>query len=365
VTAHPVRCVLAADDPALVAACVAAAEASAGIQVVASVPRIRVLGGGTPACDVLLIADAPGHPATAWAEDAARAHPGVAIVLLVEDAGVDTYRAALRVGACAVATLPASPAGLSSAVADALGTQRPGTGPRDAPPGEVIAVAGACGGVGTSALALGLAAGCRALLVDLSRGRAGLPFVLGAACERSLADLAQAGEALAAGIGTVASEHRSGLRFVPGPPDGDVLAAVDPGWGLTLVRELRARERVAVIDGGASVEGSAREALLAADRLVVVVVPLRSSLEAGRSLVLDLARWGASAQPELVVNRWSRRADVGLRAVARIVDAPVAAVVRDDPRGMHAYDEGGLDVARWIRTGPMRAVASALCPEAA
>jgi pilus assembly protein CpaE len=351
--------VLAADDPALIAACGAAAEASAGVEVVASVSRSRVIGGALPACDVLLVADAPGHAAAGWAEDAARACPGVAVVLLVDDAGVETYRAALRVGACAVATLPVNPVGLTAAVADALRAHRPGAGTGDAP-GEVIAVAAASGGVGASAVALALAAAWRGLLVDLSRARAGLAFTLGASPERSLADLAQAGEALAAGIGTVAAEHPCGLRFLPGPPDADVLSAVGPGWGLTLVREVRARERTTVIDVGEAAEGSAREALVAAERLLVVVTPVRSALEAARALVLDAARWGAAAHPELVVNRWSRKADVGLRAVSRIVDAPVAAVVRDGPRRMRAYDEGCVDVARWMRVGPMAELPPAL-----
>jgi Flp pilus assembly CpaE family ATPase len=328
--------------------------------VVASVSQSRVLGGFVPACDVLLVADAPGSPAAGWAEDAARACPGVAIVLLVEEAGIDIYRSALRVGACAVATLPLTPSGLASAVADACHASRPGATAGSAASGEVTAVAGACGGVGSSAVALALAAGRRALLVDLSGSRAGLAFVLGASHERSLAELVQAGEALAAGIDTVATEHASGLRFVPGPSDGDVLSAVDAGWGLTLVRELRVRADATVVDAGSAAQGPPREVLAAADRLLVVATPVRAALEAARSLVLDAARWGVAAQPELVVNRWSRRADVGLRAAARIVDAPVAAVVRDDGRRMRAYDEGGLDVVRWLRTGPMAGLPQAL-----
>jgi Flp pilus assembly CpaE family ATPase len=173
-------------------------------------------------------------------------------------------------------------------------------------------------------------------------------------------ELAQAGEALAAGIDTVATEHPSGLRFVPGPADGDALSAFAPGWGLTLARELRARTRIAVVDAGGALPGAPREVFTAADRLVVVVTPVRAALEAARSLVLDAVRWGAAAQPELVVNRWSRRADVGVRAAARIVDAPVAAIVRDDDRRMRAYAEGGVDVARWMRTGPLAGVPEAL-----
>jgi Flp pilus assembly CpaE family ATPase len=128
---------------------------------------------------------------------------------------------------------------------------------------------------------------------------------------------------------------------------------------LGLVRELRAREQFSVLDVGGAAQGSAREALVAADRLLVVVTPVRAALEAARTLVLDAARWGAAAGAELVVNRWSRRAEVGLRAISRIVDAPVAAVVRDDRRWMSGYDNGRVDVARWSQAGPL-AVLSAL-----
>jgi pilus assembly protein CpaE len=347
---HAVRCVVAGADPALAAACEAAAEAATGIDIVAAVSRSRVLGGSVPACDVLLVADSPGQPGAGWAEQAVRACPGVAIVLLAEEAGVETYRTALGIGACAVVPLPVSPAGLGAAVAAAARARgiRPGTA--EPARGEVAAVAAASGGVGASAVALVLAAGSGGLLVDLAGSRAGLAFALGTSRDRSLAELAQAGEALAAGIGTVAVEHPAGMRFVPGPADPDVLSAVAPGWGLELVREIRAREPVAVLDTGCAAPGPAREGVIAADRLFVVVTPVRAALEAARSLVVDAARWDVAAEPELVVNRWSRRADVGLRAIARAVDAPIAAVVADAPRAMSGYDAGRVDVARLVRT---------------
>jgi pilus assembly protein CpaE len=351
------RCVVACADPAIAAACSAAAEGAAGIDIVASVSPERVLGGSLPACDVLIVADGPGAAAVGWVEEAARACPHAAVVLLAAHADVDTYRVALRAGARAVATLPVAPAALAAAVGDALRARSPRGLQGDGPRGEVLAVAGASGGVGTSAVALALAAVTAALLVDLSGTRAGLGFVLGTGTDRSLADLAQAGEALAAGIDTVAVDRPPGLRFVAGPPDPDLLAALAPGWGSELVRELRARESVAVLDVGGAALGPSRAALAAADRTLVVVTPVRAALEAARSFVLDAARWGVAAHPELVVNRWSRRADVGLRTIARTVDAPVAAVVRDVPRAMSAYEAGRLDVGRWARSGPVAALA--------
>ena len=221
--------------------------------------------------------------------------------------------------------------------------------------GGVIAVAGARGGVGATAVALALAAAAKALLIDLAGSRVGLAFTLGARPDRSLADLAQAGDVACLGHRTRSSiEHPAGLAIVTGPPDPDLLGTLAPGWGSELVRELRARERLSVLDVGCAVSAAPREALVAADRVLVVVTPTRSALEAARALVLAVTRWGAAAEPEIVVNRWSRRADIGLRAISRIVDAPVAAVVRDDRRSMSGYDERQLDLDRWTRTGPRR-----------
>jgi pilus assembly protein CpaE len=354
-----VRCVVVSTDPAAVAACSAAVDGAVGIDIVAAVSRSRVLAGTAPACDVLLVADAPGAPAAGWAHEVARACPHAAVVLLTEDTDVETYRTALRAGVRAVVHLPMSSSALASGIADAVRTGAPEGGAKRAA-GVVSAVAGARGGVGASAVALALAAGARALLIDLTRSRAGLAFTLGSRSERSLADLAQAGDALAAGIDTVAVEHPSGLRFVAGPTDPDVLDVLAPGWGSELVRELRAREPASVLDVGCLVAGASREAFAAADRTLVVVTPDRAALEAARALVLDAARWGARADAQIVVNRWSRHAEIGLRAISRLVDAPVAAVVRDNRRSMSGYANGRLDLARWSRTGPGAALAAAM-----
>ena len=122
------------------------------------------------------------------------------------DADIDTYRAALRAGACAVAALPVSPAGLAPPWPMRCGAQRPAG-----------AATGAAGRGRRGRRAPAEASGpvpwpwARRRTARASRRprrkRAGLAFALGAAPDRSLADLAQAGEALASGIGTVAVEH--------------------------------------------------------------------------------------------------------------------------------------------------------------
>ena len=270
------RCVVVASDAALVAACVAAADGVAGIDVVAAVPRSRVLGGAVPACEVLLVADDPGAPAAEWRRTPrARARMRRSSSSR-EHADIDAFRSALRAGAGAVAALPITSPGLAAAVTDALRVRRAGGASSSVRQGGVVAVVGARGGVGASMVALGLAATAKALLVDLAGSRAGLAFALGARPDRSLADLAQAGEALASGVGTIVVEHPAGLRHVAGPPDPDLLGTLTSGWGSELVRELRVREGLSVIDVGCAVSAAPREALVAADRVLVVVTPTRS-----------------------------------------------------------------------------------------
>ena len=89
-TVSGVRCVVVSTDPAVIAACSAAVDGAAGVDVVAAVSRNRVLGGTAPACDVLLVADAPGASAAGWAHEAVRACPHAAVVLL--DGGHRTSR---------------------------------------------------------------------------------------------------------------------------------------------------------------------------------------------------------------------------------------------------------------------------------
>lgn len=342
-------------DPALGAALAAVAEGAVGFEIVGTVHPTRVRAGAAPACDVLLVADAPGLEAAHWAGEAAAACPRAAIVLLVEDDGVETYRAALAAGARAVVSLPPTASRLAIAVSDAARAGGIGRPARTA--GSAVAVAAARGGSGASVVALGLGLLGNGLVIDASGSRAGLATALGARPMRSLADLADAGEAISAGIDAVASEHPAGLRLVAGPPDPDLLTVLAPGWGTALVREARASARLTIIDVGAAPPGPAREALVAADRILVVVTPDPRSVHAARALVSAAAGWGGHGAVELVVNRWSRRADLSLRSVSRQAGAPVAAVVRDDRRRMAAYDAARVDLAGWARGGALAGLA--------
>jgi pilus assembly protein CpaE len=274
--------------------------------------------------------------------------------VLVRTADVDAYRRALAAGARSVLPLPAVPAALSDALGEAVAV---GGGPGVAAPvGRVMAVAGAKGGVGATAVALALARLSGAVLVDLSGARGSLARLLGCRAERTLADLARVGGGLAAAVETTTVEHPCGLRLVPGPGGPEIAATLPGGFAAALLREVRTHGP-AIVDVGSAASGAGLETAVAADRTVVVVTPDAYAAAAGRELVTILARAGVGVEAvAVVVNRWSRRSDLSLRSIARTVGAPVAATIPVDRAGMDAFANGRLDLARW----PGRAHAAAL-----
>jgi pilus assembly protein CpaE len=353
VIAPVVRCLVVAADPALAGEMAALADDLPELQLVGAVAPLRAVSGRLPACDVVLVAD----PGSSMAPGLRQLVAGCArpAVVLSRAADVDAYRRALAAGARAVLPLPSAPSALADAVGEA--TAAAGPIPGGAPAGRVLAVAAATGGAGATAVALALARVAGATMVDLSGSRTAVAGLLGCGSERTLADLAHVGEGLAAALDTAAVEHPCGLRLVPGPPGPELAATLPGGFAAALVRELRGAAGAAVVDVGVAAFPAAREAAVAADRTVVVVTPDARAAAAARELVTALARWEASADAVgVVVNRWSRRAELSLRGIARSVGAPVVAALGTDRAAMAAFDNGRARLERW----PPRAHAAAL-----
>jgi pilus assembly protein CpaE len=337
-----VRCLVVSADPVLGAEMSALIDDLPGAQLVGVVPPLRAVAGRLPPSDVALVAD-PGETSAPGLRQLVAGCERPAIVI-ARSAGVDTYRRALAAGARGVLALPAVPAALGDALAEAA--MAAGM-TMTAVEGRVVAVAGAKGGTGTTAIALALARLAGGLLVDLSGSRASLAALIGCRSDRSLADLAHVGDGLAAAVETAAIPHPCGLRLLPGPAGPEVLAALPAGFAAALVHDLRMTTN-AVVDAGTAAFPAAWEAVTSSDRALVVVTPDSQAAAAGRELVTALVRAGAGAETTaVVVNRWSRRAELSLRGIARAVGAPVAAAVKLDPRAMDALANGRADLDGW------------------
>ena len=219
------------------------------------------------------------------------------------------------------------------------------TGTRAARPGRVIAVVGACGGVGTSTLAAAVAHAVRrhgqsAVLVDLDVPGPGLDVFLGIEDEPG-ARWPELGTARGDvdGDGLLAALPRwrsvpvlSGSRVSSGGPEDAVV--VDVCTGL-----LRAGETVVLDLARPAGWTSATRTLVAACDVALLVVPLTVPGAAGAG-VASGALTGAGCQDVRVVARQPSPGRVDALALQRALGRPVVATLRWDPRLAGAIERG-------------------------
>lgn len=201
--------------------------------------------------------------------------------------------------------------------------------------GQVVAIAGAKGGVGTSVLSLLLARAGRptdTVLVDLDLGAGDLAAYTGVRTRRSIVDLASVeGEVTGRMLRETTYDVPGGLRLLPAPAEGERAEAMTPAATRSIVSALRFESGLAVVDVGAHLDEPRATALEFADRVLLVTTPDLPALRAARR---SLAQWERlairrPATVELVLNRRTPRDEVTAALVERIVERPVAFTVPD------------------------------------
>lgn len=244
------------------------------------------------------------------------------IVALAHGDEIAAARAALAIGAREIVRWPEEAFRLPGAVR--MLAQGDGT-----PKGEVVAVIGARGGVGTSTVATAFAALSSAVALDLGGG--GLDAVMDGG-EPGLPLPAIAPDVLENALEPLCGQARV-LRACRVPRDRDALVAV-----------ARRIARSVIVDAGRDLAAAA-----AADRRVVVCGDDVASARGLRNLI------DAGAEIDLVVVRRERRVGVAARDVAMAATAPWTSVPRDLALAR------ALDLGRWPRrsTRAMRACATA------
>lgn len=239
--------------------------------------------------------------------------------------------------------------------------------------GQVVAIAGAKGGVGTSVLALLLARAGRSgdtTLVDLDLGAGDLTAYTGVRTRRSIVDLAAVeGDVTGRMLRETTYEVQGGLRLLPAPSEGERGEEMTSAATRSIVSALRFESGLAVIDVGTHLDEPRATALEFADRVLLVTTPDLPALRAARR---SLAQWDRlairrPAAVELVLNRRTPRDEVTPALVERIVERPVAFTV---PDGGAAFS-GAVNTATLletptpVHTAVAKAGAAAIRPEAA
>ncbi|GAB2495209.1 hypothetical protein GCM10027063_38060 [Promicromonospora xylanilytica] len=239
--------------------------------------------------------------------------------------------------------------------------------------GQVVAIAGAKGGVGTSVLALLLARAGRSgdtTLVDLDLGAGDLTAYTGVRTRRSIVDLAAVeGDVTGRMLRETTYEVQGGLRLLPAPSEGERGEEMTSAATRSIVSALRFESGLAVIDVGTHLDEPRATALEFADRVLLVTTPDLPALRAARR---SLAQWDRlairrPAAVELVLNRRTPRDEVTPALVERIVERPVAFTVPDGgPAFSGAVNTATLlETPTPVHTAVAKAGAAAIRPEAA
>jgi pilus assembly protein CpaE len=278
--------------------------------------------------DVVLLHDAlGGTPVLDLARELAAAFPEVGLILLADEDSPGLLRAAMQAGLRDVVALPLALESFEASVRSASQWSRTMrdrvTGEESAGAtlgGQLVAVAGAKGGVGTStvALHLGLAAarlapGRPVCLVDFDLQKGDLRALLDTPHRRSVADLVVvAHEISVRHLQETLYTHKDGFRLLLAPEEGEKAEDIDSAVARNVLSAVKARHALTVVDIGAVATEATAIAAEMATQVLVVTTPDVLALRGVRRMRDMWKRLGVREEVDvrIVLNRASRRREI-------------------------------------------------------
>ncbi len=268
----------------------------------------------------------------------------VHLVALSSGADPDRIRAAMRAGYREFVVLPADAELLRQAVHEATWS-----GDRDEDAGEVIAMWGSKGGVGTTLLSVNLAGELspvhRVCVVDLDFAMGDVGAFLDLTINQSIADvfrnIGRLDERMLAGSVGV---HSSKIHVLGQPID---LETREEPRGDLVMRILTATARAyqyVLADCGASLDEASVTAATVADHIVLITTPDIPSVKDTWRRLQFIEKLGLERDRiRLVVNRFDKRtAQVGIADIEQNLGRKVDAVVNEDRNALRAVADGVL-----------------------
>ncbi len=261
----------------------------------------------------------------------------IPIIMFTAKTLIDDKVAGFEAGADDYLTKPTHPAELASRVKTMLArgaTQKATSGPAK---GVTIGVVGAKGGVGTTTVALNLAAarlvaGENPIIVDYRMGLGSLGLALGLSKSQGLASVLSRPpqEIQPRIIDNALATHTSGLRalLASARPD-EALIQYSLDNEQAVLRALGNMSRLVVADLGSGMSPSLMRLQREVDHLVVVVDPVPVTLHMAREMLQDLQ----SSRPEgskthvVVVNRAAVSSPPAWNEVEQTLGAEIRAII--------------------------------------
>lgn len=261
----------------------------------------------------------------------------IPIIMFTAKTLIDDKVAGFEAGADDYLTKPTHPAELASRVKAILmrnSTQHPTAASTR---GRTIGVLGAKGGVGTSTIALNIAAARQMIsenpvLADFRLGTGSIGLSLGMGRSAGMANVLSmpAEKIIPREVEQEMVVHNSGLRALLSSANPTEAALhYTPEQALTLVRTLRTMGRPAVFDLGSGLNAMTFQLQREMDQLVLVVDPITVTLSMARELLreIDNSRLDASQVHVVVVNRAASSAPPSWNEVEQLLGREIRAVI--------------------------------------
>jgi pilus assembly protein CpaE len=221
--------------------------------------------------------------------------------------------------------------------------------------GTVVAVFPTKGGVGATSIATNLAGGFartgqRTCLLDLDLAMGDTLAFLDLAGGYAISDLIGNMQRIDRDLLDASLlRHRSGVHVLAQTEKVEEAAKIQPAHLTSLIRFLTQHFRLVVVDGLRTLDDHAVAALDACDQLLLVVTQEVPAVRRAQRCVQFLRRLGHEpGRMKLLVNRFSKGAEIKAELIAETVGVPVAGTLTSDyPALIRAINRGGLllDVA--------------------
>jgi pilus assembly protein CpaE len=278
------------------------------------------------------------------ADELKRTMPTVVLVALADTPDSSAILGAMRAGYKEFVVLPADANRLRQTVRSAAQSQAD-----EEEKGRVIALMGSKGGVGTSTIAIHLAAELagihRVLLIDLDLGMGDVAPLMDIQSRDSLGELATRADRLDERVLTSAVVvHKSKVNVLTTPDDTQSIGEIKAEELFNIVSVAAKAYQWVIIDCGTFHNDAVVLALQVADTVVLVTTPDVTSVRDAYRRMRSLTTLGVEKERvRLVVNRWHKAAYVSKKDIGQNLGIPVSATVADDPRHVEqAMNEGKL-----------------------
>jgi len=222
--------------------------------------------------------------------------------------------------------------------------------PAKASSGSVVAVFPAKGGVGATSIATNLAGACvrngdRACLIDLDLAMGDALAFLDLAGGYAISDVIANMQRIDRGLlDASVLRHRSGVHVLAQTEKMQEAAGIDPASVSSLIHFLRQHYNFTILDGLRTLDDHAVAALDACDHVLLVVTQEVPAVRRAQRCVSFLRQLGHDDnRVHLVVNRYSKAAEVKSELIAETVGLPVSATIASDyPALIRSINRGSL-----------------------